>query len=131
MKERDLEAEEPAAGPLVDELDAVARQAVELGPDVGDLERDVVHPGTALGEEPPHRRVGAEGGQELDPPVSDPERGRLDSLLDEPLAVLELRAEQAAVGRDRGVQILDGDPDVVDAGHVTDAIRAGTSECER
>jgi len=131
MKERDLEAEEPAPGALVDELDAVPRQAVELGPDVGDLERDVVHPGTALGEELPHRRVGTESGQELDPSVPDTEGGRLDALLDEPLAVLELRAEEAAVRRDRCVEILDGDPDVMDAAHVTDAIRARAPECER
>lgn len=124
MKERDLEPEEPASRPLVDELHTVAGQAVELDCDIRDLEGDVVHPRPALGEELSDGRVGAKRGKQLDPPAADAERRRLDTLLGKPLPVFELSAEQAAVRRDGRVQILDGDPDMMDAGHGTDAIGA-------
>src|SRR5689334_25405570 len=77
MDEGDLEAEEPAPRPLVNQLRPLCLELVDGGADVLDLVRDVVHAGAAFGEELPHRRVVAEGGEQLDPAGSDPERGRL------------------------------------------------------
>jgi hypothetical protein len=57
MDERDLEAEEPAARPLVDELGARGGEVVERVGDALDLLGDVVHAGAAAGEEPANGRV--------------------------------------------------------------------------
>ena len=67
MDERDLEPEEPAPRRFVDQLRAFGGQLVDRGTDVVDLVRDVVHSGTALGEELADRRVVAERGEQLDP----------------------------------------------------------------
>ena len=66
---------------LVDQLGAVGPQPVELGADVVDLERDVVHARAALREERPDGRVGAERREQLDPALADAQRRRLDALV--------------------------------------------------
>ena len=85
----------------------------------------MVHPRTAPGEEATDRRIVASGGDELEPALADEDRRRLHTLLDDRLAMLELRAEERLVRRDRLVQIGDGDAEVMDAPHPRDAIRAG------
>ena len=115
MDERDLEPEEAAARLLVDQLRPVRLQARELGGDILDLEGDVVEARSSLGEEPADRRVRPERGEQLDPRRTDEERRRLDALLVDALAVLERRAEEGDVQRDRGVEVVDGDADVVDS----------------
>ena len=114
MDERDLEPEEAEARLLVDQVDAVGLQPLQLPGDVVALEGDVVHAGAALREEPAHRRVGPERPEQLDARAGDRERRRLDPLVLEALPVLDGGAEEDAVGRDRSVQIVDRDPDVVD-----------------
>lgn len=115
MNERHLEPEEAAARALVHELGPLAGEPRELGADVGDLEGDVVQAGAALGEEPADRRVGGEGREQLHSASADVQRCRLDALVFERLAVLELGPEEPAVGVDGRVEILDRDPDMVDA----------------
>ena len=66
MDERDLQAEEPEAGRLVDQLHPGGAQPLELGAEIVDLEGDVVHAGAALREELPDRRVVAERREQLD-----------------------------------------------------------------
>ena len=58
-------------------------------------------------------------------PVADEQRGRLDALLRERVAVLDLRAEETLVGLDRPVEVGDGDAEMVDSAqrHARDAIR--------
>src|SRR5256885_15660412 len=51
VEERDLTSEEASTRPLVDELGPGGREAGELGPDVGDLESDVMHARAPLGKE--------------------------------------------------------------------------------
>src|SRR5262245_64658062 len=94
VDEGDLEAEEPTARARVDQLGPFGGELIEGGADVVDLERDVVHPGAPLREELADRRVLAERGQQLDPVGADAQRRRLDALLLERLAVLELGSEE-------------------------------------
>lgn len=113
MHERDLEAEHAVAGALVDQLDPLLRQLGERGLDVGHLVGDVMHPLAALREEAADGGVVAERCQELDAALADAHRRRLDPLVLDPPAMLEPPAEQALVRRDRGVEVGNGDADVV------------------
>src|SRR5262245_8160845 len=115
MHERDLEPEGAAARRVVDQLRAVAREALELRAHVVDLECDVVHSRPARGEELPDRRLGPERAEPLDAPVANGHRDRLDTLLGDGLAMLELRAERPPIAIDRIVEVRDGDAEVVDA----------------
>ena len=125
MDECDLEAEEALARTSVDQLRAGGRQTVELSVHVLDLVSDVVHAWSALGEELPHRRLLAERREQLDAPGADAHRRGLDALVVDRRAVLELGAEEALVGVDRLVEVVDGDAEVVDAAdlHGSDATR--------
>ena len=66
MDERDLEAEQPRAGNLVDQLRTGRGELGERRADVVDLVRDVVHPWPAAREEPSDRGVRVGRGDELD-----------------------------------------------------------------
>ena len=94
------------------------------GAQVDGLERHVVHPRTAAGEEPADGRVVTGRPHELDAAVADEQRRGLDALLHERLAVLESGLEEALVRVDRVVEVGDGEPDVVDPAHAGDAIGA-------
>ena len=97
VDERDLEAEEPASRARVDQFGPIGGELVEGGADVVDLECDVMHPGAPLREELADRRVLAKCSQQLDPVRTDAQRRRLDALLLERLAVLELGPEEPVV----------------------------------
>ena len=77
---------------------------------------DVVKTGAAAGEELADGGVGTERLEQLDVTVSDLEQRRVDALLLHGLAVDERHPEGIAVDRQRGVDVLDGDADVVDGG---------------
>ena len=113
MDERDLEAEHAAARSLVDQLGTRIREMGEGSADVLDLVRDVVHSRAARDEEPADGRVVAERAQQLEPALADADGRGLDSLLLDPRALLEPGAEEALVGIERAVEILDGETDVV------------------
>ena len=115
MDERDLEAEEAWTRDLVDQRHVVGLEPLELGGDVGDLEGDVVHPRAALGQEPPDRSVLAGRFEQLYPPLADPHRGRTHALLVDRGLVLDLGAEEPCVGRERLVEVVDGNAEMVDA----------------
>jgi hypothetical protein len=114
VDEGDLEAEEPGPRSLVDQLRSVVGEMTERGGKVADLVRDVVHAGPSLGEELSDRRVRAEGFHQLDPPLAEPQRRSLDTLVLDRGTVLDARAEQALVGLDRLVEVVDCHPDMVD-----------------
>ncbi len=126
VDECDLEAEEPAPGPVVDQLGAIGRKLVERGADIVDLERDVVHPGPMAGEELADRRFLAERGEQLDAVSADPEGRRLDALIGNGLSMLEPGAEEPFVGGQRLVEIVDGDPEMMNPArlHAADATEA-------
>jgi hypothetical protein len=86
----------------------------ESGADVVDLVGDVMHPGAPLREKAADRRVLAEGAQQLEPALSDPDRRGLDALLLDTGALLEPGSEQALVRLESAVEVVDGEPDVMD-----------------
>jgi len=130
VDERDLVTEDPSPRPLVHELGAGGGKARQLLRDVVDLDREVVHPGAPLGQELPHRRFGPTGGEELDPAAADPEERNVETVVVEPLPMLDLGPEEAAVRLDRGLEILDGDPDVVDPARRHAGDRTGGPPCQ-
>ena len=73
VDERDLETEESLPRLLVDQLGTLVGELRERRADVVDLVGDVVHPRPALREKPADVRVGAEGREELDPALADPQ----------------------------------------------------------
>jgi len=114
MNERDLEPEEPGPRLLVDQLHAVGPEPRELGGQIRDGKRDVVHPGAASREKAADRGVRAERVEELDPRVADSERRRLDPLLRHDRAMLDRRAEETGVRLDGAVEVVDRDAEVMD-----------------
>jgi hypothetical protein len=114
MNEGDLETEEPRARRLVDQGGARVGKLGQRGTKVGHLVGDVMHPGATLGQEASNRGVVAERLQQLDPPAADPDRSRANALVVDRRAVLHLRPEQPLVGRQRLVEIADGDAEMVD-----------------
>src|SRR5438093_8507435 len=118
MDERDLEAEQPGVRLGVDELGALAPQQVECGADVIDLEGDVVHPGPTRGEEPADARIVRERREELHTALADAHGGRLDALVGHRRPLLKLGAEEAPVGRERLVEVVDGHTKMVDPARV-------------
>src|SRR5688500_4565065 len=94
MDESDLEAEEPLPRLLVDQVGACGGEAVELGADVVDLVGDVVHARATAGEELTDGGLLAERRKQLDPAGADEHGRRLDALVVDESAVLELGAEQ-------------------------------------
>jgi len=125
MHEGDLETEETAAGLGVDQLGAGGGEVGKGAADIRYLVGDVVHAGPALGQEPADGRVVAECGEQLDPAFTDAHRRGLDSLLLDPLPVLEPAAEEPLVRANGLVEVRDRDADVVDPPcfHPGDAIR--------
>ena len=115
MDEGDRAAVEPRARPLVDQLGAGGSETLELGLDVVDLDRKVVHARAASIEELPDRSVGSERGEQLDPAVADLEHGRLDALVGDRLAQDELGPEEPTPARHRLGEVGNGDADVMNS----------------
>ena len=113
MEKRDLEAEETAPRAIVDQLGARGREPFELRSDVVHLERNVVHARPSLGEKPADGSVGPESREQLHSAPAHLQRGRLDALLSDRLTVFELGAEQAAVGLDGFVEVVDRHSEMV------------------
>jgi len=109
MHEGDLEPEETLSRLVVDQLDTLFGELVDRGANVGHLVGDMVHPGPTLGQKLADRRLLAERGQELDATSADGQRGRLDALCGNGLAMLEAGAEDPLIDRDRLVEVLDRD----------------------
>jgi hypothetical protein len=74
----------------------------------------VVQAGPLLGQELADRRVRPERRQQLDVVLADVQQHGFDALLGHRLAVYDLHPVRLLVERDRRVEILDGDADVVD-----------------
>ena len=124
MNERELEAEQAAPRNGVDDRRAGSCELVECREQVVGLERDVVHPRAAPGEEPTDGRVLSRGCDQLEPAPAYQQRCSLDALIDDLLPPLDASAEERRVRRDRLVEVGDGDAEVMDAAHAGDATRA-------
>jgi hypothetical protein len=123
VEECDLPPEDAAPRPLVDELGPGRRKAGEFRANVVDLEREVVHALPAPGKELADRGLRAPRRHQLDAALTEAEERDVSPLIIEGLAELDLRTEEALVGLDRLLEILDRDPDVVETanGHPGDA----------
>jgi len=115
MDEGDLEAEQAWTRRVVDEVRTGIDELGERGPDVVHLVGDVMHSRPSLREETPDRRLGSERLEQLDATVADPNRGGTNPLVWDGRAVFDLGAEQLLVGRERRIEILDRNTQVVDA----------------
>jgi hypothetical protein len=73
-----------------------------------------MHTRAALREEAADRRVLAECAQQLEAALADADGRRLDTLLVHARTMLEPRAEEALIGVERAVEILDRETHVVD-----------------
>ena len=113
VEERDLQTEHAVTRALVDQLDALLGELGQRDLDVRDLVRDVVHAFAALCEKAANGGVGSERSEQLDAAAADLHRGSFDALILDSLAVLESSTEKALVRGHRGVQVRNGDADVV------------------
>src|SRR5947208_3013630 len=104
-----------APGLMVNRPQATLLAELERSGDVLAAVRGVVDAGSALCDEPPHRRVVAQRREQLDVRIPDAEKRRLHPLLRDGPAMLERHLEELAVQLDRRIEVLDRDADVVDA----------------
>ena len=114
MDKGNFEAEQPLARSLVDQVRTRTRELRKRGVQVAHLERNVVHARAALGEEAADRGIGAKRLEQFNATVTDAERRRADTLLFDCRAVLDLRAEEALVRRECGVEVVDRHAEMVD-----------------
>ena len=114
VDEGDLEAEHPPPRGRVDQLGARFGQMSEGRADVVDLVRDVVHPRATLREEPSDWCVLVQRAEKLEPALPHADGRGLDTLLLDAGAVLETGAEEALVGVERAVEVLDRETHVMD-----------------
>ena len=115
MDEGDLEAEQAWTRRVVDEVRAGVDELCEGGPDVVHLVGDVMHSRPSFREETPDRRLGSQRLEQLDPAVADPNRGGTNSLVGDGRTVFDLSTEELRVGRERRIEIVDRNTEVVDA----------------
>src|SRR5690606_7001992 len=104
------------AGLLVDDPPTLGLDRLEGGRAVVDPVADVVEALAAALQELGDGRVGAGRGEELHVAVRDLEQRLLDAVGLDHLPVVDLGAEGVAVVRDGGLEVVDGDGDVVDLG---------------
>jgi len=76
----------------------------------------MVQAGPALRKEPPHGCLRAEGADQLDVRIAHREHHLLDALGLHDFSVDRLHPERVAIELDRGVEIRDRDPDMIDPG---------------
>lgn len=134
MNERDLQAEEALARCCVDELHALTGEREQRGVQVVHLVGHMVHSRPSLGEELGHGRIVAGRREQLDASDADQHGRCLDALFGNRRAMLEPGAEKSGIRLESLVEVVDGDPEVMDAAdvHASDANEgsAGGEELE-
>ena len=108
----------PAPGPrrLVDQATTLGPHPLQRGGAVVDPVPHVVDALALGGQELGHRRVVADRREQLHVRLGHLEQRLLDAVALHHLAVLDLDAVGVAVVLDRGLEVVDGDGDVVDLG---------------
>jgi hypothetical protein len=114
VNERNLEAEEAATRLRIDQLRPARGDVRQGGAEIIDLKCNVMHTRPSLGEEPADGRLFPERSEELDATLPDAEGGGFDTLVLDRLTVLERGAEEADVGRDRLIQVVNRNAKVMD-----------------
>ncbi len=129
MNERDGRAAAAGPGGLVDHPVTVRLDRLERLRAVGDPVADVVQALALRREVLGDGRVGAGRGQQLHVGVGDLQQRLFDPVALDDLTVLDFAAERLAVVVDRGVEVVDGDRDMVDLGqqhvHASSGSRTG------
>ena len=110
------EAVDTLAGGLVDQTDALSAELFKGEGDVGDGEADVVAAFASARQEAGGAAVFAGGGEEFDGAVAGVKKCYLDSVVRCVEPFQECEAEDAAVGGEGSVEVVDDDADVVDVG---------------
>ncbi len=100
---------------MVDQADTAGSQALELALDIVDVVGDVMEPGALSGQEAAHGALVGERPQQLDVALTYIEQDPLDALFGHRLAVNHRQAERVTVKGERRLQVLDDNPDVIDA----------------
>jgi hypothetical protein len=113
VQEGDTAAADPPARLLVDQSQAAVTAEGECARDVVAAVGGVVKAGAALAQELSDGGVLAQRREELDMRVANSEQHGLYALLLDRLPVLRRHLEQLAVELHGGVEILDGDADVI------------------
>jgi hypothetical protein len=107
VDERHLEAEQTCAWTIVDQVCAGTRELGQRSVEIANLVGHMVHSGPSLREEAADGRVLSERLEQLDAAIADADGSGPHSLVVHRCAVLDLRAEQLLVGRERRIEILD------------------------
>ncbi len=110
------EAVDALAGDLVDQTDALGAELFEGEFDVGDGEADVVAAFASARQEVGGAAVFVGGGEEFDGAVASVEKCDLDAMVGCVEPFQECEAEDATVGGEGSVEVVDDDADVVDVG---------------
>ncbi len=113
VDECDLEPKQAAMRLLVDQLNALLGETLQLELEIGHLVGDVMHAGAAVGEKLADRRFIAERREQLNAAFADSYRGGFNTLLGNGVAVLDLSTEEPPIGVEGFVEILDGQPEMV------------------
>jgi len=125
-----LQTEEAEARCRVDQFRTGGGKIGEGLAQIGDFVGDMVDARATLGEESTDGRVFGERGEQLDPACSEKHGSRLDALIGNDIAVLELATKQRRVGRDRIVEVGHRNAEMVDSRglHTADATSRRVSE---
>jgi hypothetical protein len=118
MDEGDLVPAQAGPRLRVDYVGTLLDELPDSRPDVVHLEGEVMHPRASLGQESPDRCVGGERRDELDPPLAETEIDRVDPLRLHAAPDLDLGAEEARIGLDSIIEVLDSHRDVVEPANV-------------
>jgi hypothetical protein len=105
----------PAAWLVVDQANAGCSQAFELGFYVVDLIRDVMETRALPREVPTHGAFPRQRPKQLDVALADIEKYPFDALLGHRFSVHDREANRVTIEGQRGLQIVDGHPDVINA----------------
>src|SRR5215472_4623120 len=114
MDEGDRHAVQPDARLRVDELHAFGTRVGERLPDVRHGVGDVMQAGSSIGQELAHHRVPASGRYELELRTSHVEKRGVDPELLIGGSMGDAHAKARGVERDRLLEVLDDDADVVE-----------------
>ena len=113
MQERDQTSRGAAARARVEQAQPKSGETIETALYVIDRIRDVVQTTAALCEELCDLRVGTRAAEQLDARVAHLEHHCLDAVALDEISVRRGRIRELCIRRDRGVEIRDGDADMV------------------
>jgi hypothetical protein len=116
MDERDHRSFGSWTRRLVDHPEATRLQPLDDRKDIGHSQRDVVQTRAAFVQIPGDWRTGGGRFEQLQPRASDRDEMGTDLLRPDLLRRFDVQTESVAVERECRVEVLDGNPDVIENG---------------